>query len=146
MLRQANYFQGRRRNKRYQEPRGKKLSMKESVASHTASLQQIMIVVQQQQINQFIQAIVGQIRESTTVTNGVRMVENSSPNPADIPRSTPFTETEGRLTTTWAPNGAVQVLASQIPEYAGQEEVNVKTSLGTPSRQDGTSTWCECTG
>jgi len=89
------------------------------------SLNQVMIVVQQQ-INQLLRALEGQSRENPVAISGARVMENPSPDPVNTMRSSPSTETERQSMATWTPNGAVQALASQIPEYVGQEEDNIQ--------------------
>lgn len=86
------------------------------------TMQQMMAALQQQQlqIEQLMKALLPQgNRGGFAVANGTRAASDASPNGANMPGSAASFEAEIRPTANWVPNGAVQALATQIPEFAG---------------------------
>lgn len=81
----------------------------------------------QRQFGRLLEVLATSRISSASATVGAQERENPAPGPSGLSeRSTPSQETGSRASS-WSTGSAIQALASQIPEFSGKEEENVRS-------------------
>lgn len=83
---------------------------------------------QQRQFGQLLGVLATQRTTGASATNGASERENPAAGPSGLSeRSTPSQETTPTRASAWSTGSAIQALASQIPEFSGKEDENVRS-------------------